>query len=242
MTSVLITATLAGIGYSLWYRRDTWWSRWEAAATLALALEGCALLLLSPWGAAEIGPQLHRATGLWNVQELIGHLCILCAIIANIYHVLVRLADPDQVRVIMRRHITVPIALTETVAATLFVIADADYHRDMFAMTATSAWLTGYELLGCGMVFYLCAYISRVLLALRGDKRGKTTVALYLASMTFVATACAILVGALALGVEAGDQIWACVCASVAVLAFGTTKSWRDKAAWFTAKPQRVNG
>lgn len=235
MTSVVIAATLAGIGYSLWYRRDTWWSRWEAAATLALTLEGCALLLMSPWAAAEAGPPLHRAVGLWNVPEMLGHLCMLGAIIAMIYHALVRLADPDQVRSIIRRHITVPIALAETLAVALFVMAHADYHRDLFSVVATNGWLTGYELLGCAMVLYLSGYISRVLLALRCDPRAKTTVALYLTSMAFVAAACAILIGSLWIGADCGSLIWGCLCTSVAIFAFGTTKSWRDKAAWFTA-------
>lgn len=235
MTPALTVVTLLGIGYSLWYRRDTWWSRWEAAATLALALEGCALVLMSPWAATELGPALHRAVGLWNVPEVLGHLCLIYAIVANIYHALVRLADPDQVRAIMRRQVTVPVALTSAAAVTLFVAAHADRHRDLFFAAAANGWLTGYVLLCCAMVLYLSGYVSRVLFALRGDPRAKTTVALYLASMAFVVAACAILVGALWIGADATDLIWACICASIGIFAYGTTKSWRDKAAWFTA-------
>ena len=38
MTSAFIGGAVAVAVYSLWVRRDTWWSRWEAAASLAIAL------------------------------------------------------------------------------------------------------------------------------------------------------------------------------------------------------------
>ncbi|HWF70323.1 MAG TPA: hypothetical protein VG187_12265 [Mycobacterium sp.] len=38
--------TLAAVFYSSWIRRDTWRSRWEADASLNIALQGCAVLLI----------------------------------------------------------------------------------------------------------------------------------------------------------------------------------------------------
>ena len=108
---VILIATLALLAYSLWVRRDTWWTRWENAASLTLVLLAAALVLMSPWAAAGISPVLHDGLGVWNLQVLIGHLCLIVAVTANIYHMLLRLADPAHVRVIMRRHLLIPVAL-----------------------------------------------------------------------------------------------------------------------------------
>lgn len=234
VTSAFIIATLIVVLHSLWVRRDTWWTRWEASVTLALALEGCALVLMSPWAATELNPLVHRAVELWNVPEAVGHLCLVAAICANIDHALVRLAEPGQVHTIMRRQVTAPVALTVATMAVLFVKAHADYHRDLFSAAATNSWLTGYVLLGAALVLYLSGYVSRVILALRSDPRAKTTVDLYLASMVYASAACAVLVGSIWLHVDAGELIWACVCMSVGIFAYGSAKSWREKARWFT--------
>ena len=50
--TALIVITLASISWSLWIRRLTWHCRWEVAATLNIALQGCAVALMSPVAAA----------------------------------------------------------------------------------------------------------------------------------------------------------------------------------------------
>ena len=39
MVDALIVLTLLVSAYSCWVRRDTWWSRWEIGASLAIVLE-----------------------------------------------------------------------------------------------------------------------------------------------------------------------------------------------------------
>ena len=46
--ATLIAITLMCIAWSLWIRRVTWSCRWEVAATLNIALQGLAVLLMSP--------------------------------------------------------------------------------------------------------------------------------------------------------------------------------------------------
>lgn len=236
MTSGLIVATLALIAYSSWIRRDTWWSRWEAAASLALVLEGAALLLMSPWGATAIGPILHRGLGAWNVQQMLGHLCLIAAITANIYHMLVRLADPEQVRSIMRRQLMVPVWVGITLMVPSYLLADQEYRIDMFAAARTDSWLTVYELVGCAVVLYLSAYVSRLMLTLREDPRAKSTIDLFLVSMSFAAAACLIVAGSAWVdGDDASPAIWLCICLSVGTFAYGSARSWVAKSAWFTS-------
>ncbi|MEB3070595.1 hypothetical protein [[Mycobacterium] vasticus] len=240
MTSGFIIATLAIIVYSLWVRRDTWWTRWEVTASFAVAMEGCALLLMSPWAAPTVGVMLHQALGVWNVQQMLGHLCLIAAVSGNIYHMLVRLADPEQVRVLMRRQLMVPIWLGVAVMVPTFVLADQDYVPDFFSAPSANSWMIVYAVTGSAVVLYLSAYVSRLMLTLRQDPRAKTTIDLYLVSMGFAAAATAtVIASAWVDGDDTGPVIWVCVCLSIGVFAYGSARSWRAKSAWFSPATAR---
>lgn len=236
MTSGIIAATLVLVAYSLWVRRDTWWTRWENSLTFALALEAVALLLMSPWAGAKLGPALHHGLGVWNVQQLIGHLCLIVAITANIHHMLVRLADPVQVRLIMRRQLMIPIWLGFAVMVPAFLRSDQDYQRDVFAAPRTDGWMELYQLVGCVLVVFLSGYVSRLMLTLRHDPRAKSTIDLYLVSMAFATAACLVVIGSSWIdGDDASPAIWLFICLAVATFAYGSARSWKAKSAWFTA-------
>lgn len=236
MTPAFVVATVAMVVYCLWVRRDTWSSRWEAGATFAIAMEGSALLLLTPWAATELGPPLHTLLGLWNVQQLVGWLCLLAGVIGNIYHMLVRLADPAHVWPIMRKHLLAPVGLGVVVLLVAFVNSTRGFEPDMFAHLAGDRWLTVFEVTAGMLVLYLSGYVARLMLSLRHDHRARTTLVLYVAAMAFALAAC--LVGIISAGVDgyAGPAIWACVCLSVAIFAYGLARSWQAKRAWFSPK------
>ena len=71
--ATLIAITLACISWSLWIRRVTWSCRWEVAATLNIALQGIAVILMSPLASETLGHWLHALTGMWNLEDYIGH-------------------------------------------------------------------------------------------------------------------------------------------------------------------------
>ncbi|BBY33442.1 hypothetical protein BST33_09630 [Mycolicibacter minnesotensis] len=233
MTAVFIAVTLMIVTYSLWVRRDTWWSRWEAGATLAIALQGCALLLLTPWAGTELGPPLHSLLGLWNVQQVLGWLCLIAAVIGNIYHMLVRLADPTHVWPIMRNHLLMPVGAGVAVVVVAFANAKRGYEPDMYARLSGNRWVTVVEVTSVALMLYLAGYVGRLMVSLRHDQRARTTLALYAASMAFGVTACVVAVTSSWVGGYAGPAIWAGVCASVAVLAYGLARSWQAKKSWF---------
>jgi len=237
MISLFIVITLGVVLYSLWVRRDTWWSRWEAAATFAIAMEGCALVLLSPWAGAELGPRLHGYLGVWNAQQLLGNLFLIVAVLANIYHMLVRLADPDQVPPIMRKHLQIPVGLEVVVMVVTYAMSARGFEPDTFAGLTGDFWLTAYEVTVCVLVLHLSGYVGRLMLALRNDPRARTTIKLYLVSMVFAVGACLIAVCSIWARGYAGPAIWACICLSVGIFAYGLAKSWQAKQAWFSPDP-----
>lgn len=235
MTSGFIFVTLALIAYSLWVRRDTWWTRWEATATFAVMMEGWALLLMSPWASTTVGPVLYRALGAWNVQHLLGHLCLIAAVSGNVYHMLVRLADPDQVRVFIRRHLAVPIWPAIAIMVPAFLLSEQEFTSDFFSAPTTDSWMVAYQLVACAVVLYLSVYVSRLMLTLRHDPRAKSTIDLYLVSMAFATAACVtVIASAWVDGDDASPVIWACICLSVGTFAYGSARSWQAKSSWFT--------
>ena len=233
MTTVFIAATLAMVCYCLWVRRDTWWSRWESAATFAIAMEGCALLLLSPWVGDVLSPLGYRLLGVWNVQQLVGCLCLIVAIVANIAHMLVRLVEPALVWPLIRKHLLVPLTLGVAVMVVSFAEAEYGHQPDMFASMTDNRWLTVYELAIGGVSVYLGSYIGRLMLLLRHDPRARTTVLLYLASFVFALAACALVVVSIWTRSYLGSAIWGCICVSVSIFAYGLARSWQAKQAWF---------
>jgi hypothetical protein len=234
MMSALILATLAAIFYSLWVRRHTWRSRWEAGANLNIALQGCAVLLMSPWASATLGPALHHMTGRWNVEDLLGHICLIVAVTAIIHHGLARLDDERQWRGLFRRHIEIPLLLGIPLLVVVFVIANERYHPDLFPAHVSTVWFGAYWLVLGALLIYLFTYAGRVLLILRKDPRSTATVNLYLISAGFGVAATAIQVITAEIGVDTTLPVWLCACLGAIGFAYGSARSWHAKVAWFT--------
>lgn len=234
MMSALIIATLAVVVGSLWIRRHTWGSRWEAGASLNIALQGCAVLLMSPWASAHFGPPLHHVFGRWNVEDLIGHLCLIAAVTAIIQHGLARLVDKDQLHALLHHHIETPLEFGVPLLVAVFIVGDEGYHPDMFPAHVRTVWLGAYWLVLGGLLIYLSGYAGRVLLILRGDPRSKPTVDLYLIAAAFVVAANVIQMGTAWAGIDITLPVWLCACLGVIGFAYGSARSWRAKVGWFT--------
>jgi hypothetical protein len=234
MVIALITATLAAVLCSLWIRRHTWRSRWEAGATLNIALQGCAVLLMSPWTSATLGPPLHAVFERWNVEDLLGHICLIVAVTAVIGHGLVRLTDEVRVQALLRRHVVAPVTLGVPLLVAVFVVTDEGYHADLFPAHVSNVWLGVYWLVLGALLVYLLGYAARVLAILRADPRSTATVDLYLISVAFGVGANVIQMGTAWAGIDVTLPVWVCACLGATGFAYGSARSWRAKVAWFT--------
>ncbi len=166
--TALITITLASIAWSLWIRRVTWHCRWEVAATLNIALQGCAVALMSPLSAETLGVALHRITGEWNLQNYVGHDCYIVAASAIVYNAVGRLADDDALQASFKQYVERPATLCIPLLLATFSLSygSKTYARDFFELP-TDFWLTVYWVLLCGTLAYLLTFGSRALLVLR---------------------------------------------------------------------------
>jgi hypothetical protein len=236
--SALIIITLASIAWSLWIRRVTWHCRWEVAATLNIALQGCAVALMSPLCAETLGVVLHNITGEWNLQNYVGHDCYVVAASAIVYNAVGRLEEDDALQKSFKQYVERPATLCIPLLLATFSLSygSRTYASDFFALR-TDFWLTVYWLLLCGTLSYLLAFGSRALLVLRKDPRSRNVASLYLVASASGISACVVrMITALIpplQGPLGAALVWLFACACGAGFALTSAQSWRQKVRWF---------
>jgi hypothetical protein len=236
--AALIIITLASIAWSLWIRRVTWHCRWEVAATLNIALQGCAVALMSPLCADTLGVVLHNTTGEWNLQNYVGHDCYVVAASAIVYNAVGRLEEDDALQKSFKQYVERPATLCIPLLLATFSLSygSRTYASDFFALR-TDFWLTVYWLLLCGTLSYLLVFGSRALLVLRKDPRSRNIANLYLVASASGISACVVrMITALIpplQGPPGAALIWLFACACGAGFALTSAQSWRQKVRWF---------
>src|ERR1700760_1286995 len=218
--AVLIAITLTCIAWSLWIRRVTWSCRWEVAATLNIALQGAAVLLMSPIASETVGHWLHAATGMWNLEDYVGHDMYIVAASAVVYNALGRLQDDHAMQVTFKQYVERPATICIPLLLATFSLGNGSriYRADFFEVP-TDFWLTVYWLLLCGMLIYLLSYGCLV------------------ASISGIAACCVRIVTALVpslQNIEGGTFVWVFACGCGAGFALASAHSWRIRTKWFT--------
>jgi hypothetical protein len=237
--TVLITITTACIAWSLWIRRVTWSCRWEVAATLNIALQGLAVLLMSPMASETLGHWLHALTGMWNLEDYIGHDMYIVAASAVVYNALGRLQDDHVMQKTFKQYVEIPATLCIPLLLATFSLGNgARIYRPDFFEVPTDFWLNMYWLLLCGTLIYLLGYGARALLVLRKDPRSRRIANVYLvASISGIAACLVRIVTAFVpqwQAIEGGTLVWVFACGCGAGFALASAHSWRIKTKWFS--------
>jgi hypothetical protein len=214
------------------------------AATLNIALQGCAVALMSPFAAETIGIVLHDITGEWNLQNYIGHDCYIVAASAIVYNAVGRLAPDDAMQESFKQFVERPATLCIPLLLATFTLScgSKSYSRDFFALH-TDFWLSVYWLLICGTLAYLLVYGSRALLVLRTDPRSRHIANLYLAASASGVAACAVRITTALIPTFQNQLtvglIWLFACLCGGGFALTSAQAWREKLRWFQYRALR---
>jgi hypothetical protein len=206
---------------------------------LNIALQGAAVFLMSPLASETVGQWLHSLTGMWNLEDYIGHDCYVVAASAIVYNALGRLQDDNATQAAFRQYVERPATLCIPLLLATFSMGNgAKIYRDDFFTVPTDFWLSTYWLLLCGTLIYLLGYGSRALLILRRDPRSRRIANVYLAASASGITACAIRIITAYVPrlqeLEGGTLVWLFACSCGAGFALAAAHSWRIKTKWFT--------
>jgi hypothetical protein len=237
--ATLIAITLGCIAWSLWIRRVTWSCRWEVAATLNIALQGAAVMLMSPLASGTVGHGLHALTGMWNLEDYIGHDLYIVAASTVVYNALGRLQDDHAMQRTFKMYVERPATLCIPLLLAAFSLGNgARIYRPDFFEVPTDFWLAAYWLLLCGTLIYLLGYGCRALLVLRRDPRSRRIANIYLVASASGIIACIVRITTAYVPalqtVEGGTLVWFFACMCGAGFALTSAQSWRIKTKWFT--------
>ncbi|MGV0627668.1 hypothetical protein [Mycolicibacter minnesotensis] len=242
MTSTFIGVTVLVALYSLWVRRDTWLSRWEIGVTLAIALQACSLVLMSPWAAETLRPWVHHMLPMWNLQQLVGHICFVTSLAAVTFHILARVAPRERAGNWFCRKVVRPVLAGLIALVAVFIAADGDYAPDGLTTRSGSPWEIAYWIVLSGLIFYVSARLLPLMLAARSDPRAKGTIRLYSVAMTFGLTSLLVQMRATWIDADLSAVVWLLVGLSVVVFSFGSARSWQAKTAWFANRDNTATG
>ena len=172
--AVLLAITIGCMAWSLWIRRVTWACRWEVAATLNIALQALAILLMSPLASETVGHLLYELTGKWNLEDYLGHDAYIVAASAIVYNALGRLQDDDALGESFRQYVERPATLCIPLLLATFSLGNgAAVYRPDFFQVPTDFWLSAYWIVLCTTLLYLLGYAARAMFILRRDPRSR---------------------------------------------------------------------
>ena len=212
---------------------------WEVAATLNIALQTLAVLLMSPLASETVGHLLYDLTGKWNLEDYLGHDAYIVAASAIVYNALGRLQDDDVMQASFRQYVQRPATLCiPLLLATLSLGNGAAVYRPDFFQVPTDLWLSAYWILLCTILMYLLGYGARAMFILRRDPRSRRIANIYLVASVSGMLACAVRIATACvapLQTPAGAMlVWLFACACGIVFALASAHSWRIKTRWLT--------
>ncbi|SKD92812.1 GP55 protein [Mycobacteroides abscessus subsp. massiliense] len=230
----LIIFTVSVFAWSLWIRRMTWTCKGQVAASLNIALQAFAVVLMSPWASVTVGEWLFEQTGQRNLEDLIAHDAYIVAASAIVYNAITRLKDEHR-QARFRMCVETPATLAIPLMFLTFTSGAGveGFHPDFFRV-GTDPWLTAYWLVMTGITTWLLAYGSRALIALRRDPASRFIATVYLWSAGAGILACLIravtacIPGEFQTSVTASLMVWtpSCLCG----IGFALMSAWTWRA------------
>lgn len=217
--------------WALWQRRSTLSFRYEAAPTVNILLHVVALIFSAPAATPIIGGVLHEVTGMWHLDDYLGHCCIIVSVAVVLHHTLRRLvSDEDLKRMYWRRYAWAPgfampamyLCLRRSNASVQVL------HYDMLAIPPDT-WLVAYWTVCILAVVYMLSVTGYALRIVRRDPDSRAA-----ATAWMVAGGCGITGGIVGLvnaytGLPLQGVVWVCFCAMTCVFAFSAVHGWRAR-------------
>ena len=233
LVDVVIASTVAAIGYAIWVRRDTLYSRIERPLTLSAVLCIAGIALVSPLSGVVIGGPVHAVTGLWHLDTCAGDLCLLGSQIGALSALLRTVFSSADRAAWLRFWVQPVITIAVPCIAACMVLSQA-LHEGVpdILDVKPDIWLIGFWVIRCGVAVYLWLAGLRVLRVLRGDSQSRFLANAYIVVMCCGVAAGTVQISRVLAGVEPpgdGLTVWFLMCIAYGGTCAVAALSWRLK-------------
>ncbi|OMC55446.1 hypothetical protein A5747_13740 [Mycobacterium sp. IS-836] len=169
-------------GRCLWVRKATWRSKWDGSATNSIVLLTINILMMTPPISLRISPVLYKLTGVWNVEQLLGHICYIGAIMGFIAMGTLRLRMTDRGRQrFLRRNIQTVGAFFVPMGVALFIWGGGEGENlGDLVFDRPSPTMYPYWLLLIATSTYLTVVLIAILHELNRNPVNRVTAKIYL--------------------------------------------------------------
>lgn len=179
----------------LWVRRRSWHVRWYRAVTIAVALQGAALAMITPEITGRASRALAHLTGTPHLRDYGAHVLFLAAGAALGYAVLCRLVPDERAERILRLGSGALGAVAVLMLLLLTSSVNADLSRNDILDVHPDGWLIAYWTVFLTALAFISSALIWLLRILRNDQPSRTPATLFIAAnMTIIVNA--VLVGA----------------------------------------------
>lgn len=209
---------------ALWIVRGAWRTPWERPALINLSLQTFDIVLSLRVVDHRASMLFHYLTGLWNMEEVLGHVCYMAGMFSLLYLVADRLdMTPNEFHTFVRYRIELPATIVIPLMVA-FSVPAFGHERvpDTIAAEATD-WMHAYWLLMCWSVVYILVQVFNALKVLRRQPENLRTANAYLAAIAVSGICC------LAFVLELEPIQWVLVRCELVGYALAASYSWRIK-------------
>ena len=178
--------------WSVWQRRLTFQSRFDAGTTAAIALFGLGAVLDAPWNICATAS--YPVTGRFYGLAVIGHICYVSGAAVCNAPVYMRLLPDRSFGPFMRTRIIPFPLVTAAVLVTLFFLSSVPLTHSVehLYLAAPDGMLSAYWIVDFGTAVLLGGSVTYGLFLLRGDPRS-VMANVMLGSACVATAACALL-------------------------------------------------
>jgi hypothetical protein len=171
-----------------------------------------------------VSSKLHTVTGVWNLEELLGHIGYFVGMFAVLFLVVSRLDMTErQFKSYVRYRIELPGVLIISFLVIVFVTGLGRRYIPDTVQAQTTEWLRVYwHIVAIGLTFILFQ-ITRALFILRQDPRSRKAANAYLAAVAVS------VVGLVAFQLEIPQLQWLIIRAEVIAYAIAASYTWHCK-------------
>ncbi|MEE2855698.1 MAG: hypothetical protein VX424_23940 [Actinomycetota bacterium] len=215
----------------MWVRRRTWKFRWESAATINLACLAVCLVCIMP-ATTPTFDVLHSVTGIWNLEDLIGHIVYLSGLVTLTHVMMARLDVPDR-RQVIRLRLEPMAALGFPTMVGLFIAGAPDHHVRDLTLEPAHGWLAWYWLVFCAMAVWILGNLAWALWIIRSDPGSRRVADLYLAAAVINLAGMASRAAAVVIGPFPERVGYALICFAMVGYGIAATYGMRRLRRWW---------